>query len=246
MPHRPVTMLPRRLSFCPPDALPRLRRSAHGWQKIQRLLPVLRLAQMLVLWPLACPVARAGDTIFVYTDSGGVPHFSDRADDPRYRPYLTDASAPVRNLQAHAPAQRLGNITPRYREEITRAARANQLDAALLHAIITVESGYNARAISPRGALGLMQLMPQTARQYHVDNPLDAGQNIAGGSRLLRNLLDQYNNNLDLTLAAYNAGSGRVEQYGHSIPPFSETVQFVPTVLAHYARYQRDRSLTAP
>ena len=195
----------------------------------------------LLLCALVCSSARA--TIYFYLDAEGVSHFSDRNDDPRYRPYINDASAPA---EATAVGQLNGTqryIAPRYLREVSDAARSNGVDPALLHAVIAVESGYNPRAVSPKGALGLMQLMPETARQFHVADPMNPAQNIQGGARLLRALLDQFNNQLELTLAAYNAGSGRVGQYGHTIPPFPETIQFVPAVLAHYARNRSDLRL---
>ena len=100
--------------------------------------------------------------------------------------------------------------------------------------MITVESGYNAKARSPKGAAGLMQLMPDTAKRYDVANIWDPRENVRGGARYLRDLLAQFNNNLALALAAYNAGEGAVAQYGNKIPPFAETIAYVPRVLQQY------------
>jgi len=121
---------------------------------------------------------------------------------------------------------------------VMAAARAFQLDPALIHAVISAESGYNPLARSPKGAKGLMQLMPATARRYGVDNPLDPKQNIEGGSAYLRYLLTLFGNDLQLALAAYNAGEGAVMEYGHRIPPYRETTQYVPKVLSYYKRYK--------
>jgi soluble lytic murein transglycosylase-like protein len=121
-----------------------------------------------------------------------------------------------------------------YEREIAAVARSTQVEAALLHAVIAVESNYNPRAVSPKGALGLMQLMPATARLYGIKNPMDAMQNIQGGAQHLRKLLDYFANNKSLALAAYNAGLGAVIAHGGQIPPYAETHSYVPEVLRRY------------
>ncbi|MES2561805.1 MAG: lytic transglycosylase domain-containing protein, partial [Pseudomonadota bacterium] len=126
----------------------------------------------------------------------------------------------------------------RYADMITRVAREQKLDPALLHAVVTVESAYNAQAVSPKGATGLMQLMPDTGKRYGVTNLMDPLQNLRAGARYLRDLLAMFNNNLRLVIAAYNAGEGAVIRAGHAIPPFRETRAYVPRVLQHYERYR--------
>jgi soluble lytic murein transglycosylase-like protein len=121
-----------------------------------------------------------------------------------------------------------------YTPLVSAVARELELDPALLHAVITVESGYNPRARSPKGAIGLMQLMPDTARRYDVADIWDPRDNLRGGARYLRDLLALFNNNLSLALAAYNAGEGAVAQHGNKIPPFAETLSYVPRVLQQY------------
>ena len=117
---------------------------------------------------------------------------------------------------------------PRYAEAIQAAAEKYGLDARLLTAVIQVESNFMHRARSPKGAMGLMQLMPATARQYAVDDPFDPSANIEAGARHLKSLLDRFD--LRLALAAYNAGEGAVTRYG-GVPPYPETREYVKRVL---------------
>jgi hypothetical protein len=117
-----------------------------------------------------------------------------------------------------------------YATQIENAATAYQLNPALIASVIAVESDFNARAVSQKSALGLMQLMPQTAAQMSVRNAFDAAQNIEGGTRYLRQLLDRYGQDLVLALAAYNAGPTRVDYY-HGIPPLAETRSYIDKVL---------------
>ncbi|MBT8765422.1 lytic transglycosylase domain-containing protein [Metapseudomonas boanensis] len=126
----------------------------------------------------------------------------------------------------------------RYRLMVAQAAFEYGLPADLLHAVIKTESNYNPSAVSPRGAAGLMQLMPDTARNMGVKNVFDPAQNIRGGARYLKRLMRQFNNDLSLALAAYNAGPAAVHSAGRAIPPYPETQRYVPSVLKHYERLQ--------
>ena len=125
-----------------------------------------------------------------------------------------------------------------YSGHILAAAKEHRVDPALIHAVITVESGYNPAARSSAGAVGLMQLMPGTAKRYGVKNRLDPEQNIQGGVRYLRDLQVLFDDNLQLVLAAYNAGEHAVMKYGRRIPPYRETAAYVPKVLQFYRKYR--------
>lgn len=116
---------------------------------------------------------------------------------------------------------------------IRRTAQRHQLDPALLTAVVRAESGFNAEALSPTGAMGLMQLMPATAKSLGVRDPYNPSQNVEGGATLLRNLIDRYDGRLDLALAAYNAGPGAVDRFS-GVPPYAETRGYVDSVLADY------------
>ena len=117
-----------------------------------------------------------------------------------------------------------------YEPYVLEHSNRQSLRPELVRAVIQVESGYNPRALSPKGAMGLMQLMPETARMLGVKRPYDPEQNIRGGTRYLRLLLDKYQGNEELALAAYNAGSGAVDRHGKRIPPYSETRDYVRKV----------------
>ncbi|MGX1126482.1 hypothetical protein AB7M23_003275 [Pseudomonas sp. HLS-6 TE3448] len=121
---------------------------------------------------------------------------------------------------------------------IADAAKAHDVPEALLHAVIQAESRYNANARSPKGAAGLMQLMPDTARELGVTDVLDPAANLQGGARYLKRMLNLFNNDITLAVAAYNAGPDAVIRRGRVIPPFAETQRYVPSVLRQYRRLQ--------
>jgi soluble lytic murein transglycosylase-like protein len=118
---------------------------------------------------------------------------------------------------------------------VREIAASEQVSAQLLEAVIAVESDYNPRAVSPKGAQGLMQLMPATAERFGVVDPFDPRQNVRAGARYLRQLLELFGGELRLALAAYNAGEQAVIRSGHRIPPYAETQRYVPRVLARLA-----------
>jgi soluble lytic murein transglycosylase-like protein len=136
-------------------------------------------------------------------------------------------------VPAAAPAQ---ESTP-YANEISAAAQRYGVDAHLVTAVIAAESNFDARAVSPRQARGLMQLRPEVIARYHVADVFDPRQNIEAGTQYLKELLDRYGQNLSLALAAYNAGPDRVVEYG-GVPPFAETVAYVRRVTQRYSQFQ--------
>ncbi len=125
---------------------------------------------------------------------------------------------------------------------IRSVARMYKLPHTLVHAVITAESSYNPDAISKAGAVGLMQLMPETAKQYGVSNRRDPRQSIQGGTRYLQYLAKLFNNDLRLMLAAYNVGEGAVKKYGNKIPPYKETQNYVRKVIDYYKKYRSTMS----
>lgn len=135
--------------------------------------------------------------------------------------------------ESHEPSSRIINRS-KFSNLISEAANRHGVEERLVHAVIQTESAYNAGAVSRAGAVGLMQLMPDTARRYGVTNRTDPIQNVNGGTRYLKDLLDMFNYNLGLAVAAYNAGEGAVMKYNNSIPPYPETQNYVKQVLSLY------------
>jgi soluble lytic murein transglycosylase-like protein len=123
-----------------------------------------------------------------------------------------------------------------FAKEVSQAAEAAGVEPGLVHALIEVESAYRPNAISPKGAVGLMQLLPETAQRYGVSNLTSVPDNLKAGTRHLRSLLDVFGERLDLVLAAYNAGEGAVRKYNNAVPPYRETRDYVPAVLKRYRK----------
>lgn len=194
------------------------------------------LACVTVACALALPATVARADIYAFTDDTGTTHFSNVPVDDRYKLVLEgrEEAAPPAAGPGPAVSQALLARSAAYDPYVEAAARKVEVDEALIRAVIVVESAFNARAVSPRGAMGLMQLMPATAQQYGVSDAFDPEQNIKGGSRYLRDLIDRYDEDLELVLAAYNAGEGAVARHGNQVPPYKETRQYVPKVLRVY------------
>lgn len=166
------------------------------------------------------------------TNTTASPYALSLKDPAGYR--LTAADADRLGLKAtpegHARAQRP------YSAAVQHAARAYKVDAELIHAVITAESNYNPQALSPKGAYGLMQLMPDTARRYGLRDGARPECNIRAGTAYLRDLLTLFDNDVKLALAAYNAGENAVVRYGMKVPPYQETQQYVPKVMDVYSQ----------
>jgi soluble lytic murein transglycosylase-like protein len=188
--------------------------------------------------PFLIPVASvaagqsAGGSVFSFTDPQGIAHYSNVPADTRFELFLAAPRQGQDRVSHESSLQR----SAAYSHIIDGAARANRLEPALVTAVIVAESGGDPLAVSKRGARGLMQLMPATARRYGVRNVFDPEQNIRGGSQYLRDLAERYQNDLELMLAAYNAGPDAVDRQGGRIPPFRETLEYVPRVLQIYHR----------
>lgn len=165
----------------------------------------------------------AGADIYRYVDADGVVHFTNAPPSRQYKLYRRETrfSQNGSSIPSSVPSS-LGEIVSRYSAQYS-------LDEHLVHAVIKAESNYNPSAVSRKGALGMMQLMPETARLLNVDNPLDIEENIRGGSRYLRQMLDEFGGNLDYAIAAYNAGPNAVRRHG-GIPPYEETQTYVKRV----------------
>ena len=200
--------------------------------------PMLRRVLFLISIALPLPaLASANGAIYGFVDEDGVERFSNVPDDRRYKLVLADRLAPATAaLQVPRGVFALPFEQRPFHGAIHEASRSTGVDAALLHAVISVESGYRDRAVSHKGASGLMQLMPATARRYGLVNLQDPAGNIRAGARYLRDLLAMFDNDIELALAAYNAGENAVLRFGRRIPPYGETKRYVPLVMAHYQR----------
>jgi hypothetical protein len=190
-------------------------------------LPILfRLAAVLSL-VFSCVTSVFAD-VYAYKDTNGVITFTNVPNHPGYRRILRDVNGPMS----------IGSlVNASYDDLILTASGRHNVDAHLIRAVIKAESDFNSNARSHKGAMGLMQLMPDTARLYNVNDAYDPGENVEGGARHLRLLLDRYQGDVELSLAAYNAGSGAVEKH-RGIPPFVETREYVRRVLRFYDSYR--------
>jgi soluble lytic murein transglycosylase-like protein len=186
------------------------------------LIPALLVAAIVSLvWPHA-----ADAQIYAWRDANGTLVLSDRKLDANARTYEVAGAPAIRSTRPLAPRTIRQQFEPLVQEHAAR----NNLRPDLVRAVIQVESGFNPRARSPKGAMGLMQLMPATAKELGVHNPYDPAENIRGGTIYLRRLLDRYEGNEELALAAYNAGAGAVDKHGRAVPPYRETRDYVKKV----------------
>ena len=204
---------------------------------VLRFLHLSRVANALVAllgvsWAMGVPLPGMASTdIYEYTDANGVLTITNvgaqRPTIVHLHPGASDATA--RSMR-HA-----GTLTADlYQQHVERAARVHAIDPALLHAIIAVESDNSRIAVSPKGAIGLMQVLPNTGRRFGATDLFNPAQNIEAGARYLRVLAAMFNNDLALVLAAYNAGENAVARFGNRIPPYPETKHYVARVIERY------------
>lgn len=200
-------------------------------------------ARLVLLLVISLNATCVFANIYSHTDEEGVITLTDNQLDGGYQLLI---ATPIEAKAAHVDVamQEVANETDslassqnlRFKDEVKSAAKNSGVESALLHAVITAESNYNVKALSPKGARGLMQLMPVTAKRFGVNNMYDPRQNIQGGARYLAYLLKLFNNDLRLTVAAYNAGENAVIRYGNKVPPYSETVNYVSKVMGLYKK----------
>jgi len=222
-----------------------------------------RLLQGLLLVLLSLPVT-ASAAMYAYVDARGICHYTNVPGDGRYKlsdraPRRIDSPEDrlIRTIARRSSSglARMGmdgfgstegyfrtfRTAPQTLDRYIKLAAANhQVDPMLIKAVIKAESNFDPKATSPKGAQGLMQLMPGTAKDLAVNNPFDPLQNINGGTKYLRYLLDNFKGNVELSLAAYNAGPGNVAPYG-VIPNFPETQNYVTKVMENYRAYRNNR-----
>ncbi len=198
---------------------------------------------------LCLPVRHAVADIYQYTDQDGVIHFSNVGvgNAKKFKKVRSEPKHP-RHATPVSPAPDTASLTSTnapvdYVAVINNACYRNGVDPKLVHAIVKVESGFNPYALSRKGAMGLMQLMPQTASIMNVQNIFNPHENVDGGVRYLRYLIDRYDGNLSLALAAYNAGETAVKKWG-TVPPFPETQSYVQRILKLYNGTGVDVSVT--
>jgi soluble lytic murein transglycosylase-like protein len=185
------------------------------------------IGALFCLYPGLCSA-----DIYKYVDRHGTVHFTNVPNSGSYTRILRETLRPP--ARAKSDGREYGPI-------ITHLCKKYDMDEALVKAVIKAESDFDPSAVSRKGAQGLMQLMPDTARDMAVRNPFHPTQNMDGGIRYLRKLLDQFQGNLHLALAAYNAGENAVIKYNNSIPPFEETRTYVKRVLKFFGDFQAAR-----
>lgn len=193
---------------------------------IRPTLTTLLLATAVCL--LAMPAAA---DIYMYIDSQGVMHFTNTPTSTQYRVYIKER-----------PKRALGKLKDmdRYDDIIAEAERRHGVDAPLIKAMVRAESAFDPKAVSHKGALGLMQIMPKNLKRLKVSDPYNPWDNIMGGTRYFKQMLERFEGQLPLALAAYNAGPQNVELY-RGIPPFNETQVYVRKVMRFYSAFKNDK-----
>ena len=189
---------------------------------------------------------RCSADLYMYVDENGSIFFTDAPTHSKYIKIKETAKKEEKKQKTESSdslAARKAQVNKDilYRK-IQHTANKHDVDPDLIWAMIKTESNFNSKAISPKGAKGLMQLMPATARAYDVSDPFDPYDNIEGGIRYMRYLLMMFNGNVSLSLAAYNAGEHKVLSYKRNVPPFSETKSYINRVLTYYNYFKYNKS----
>ena len=184
---------------------------------------------------LILTVTSARADIYRYEDDEGIVHFTDAPTDRRFKIFMRDLK---KDRRLRTKLQLASSVNPaEYEQIISSCATKYGVNPSLIKAVIHAESGYNPNAVSRKGASGLMQLMPDTARSLKVSNSFDPKDNVEGGVKYLRFLLDTFRGDVSLAVAAYNAGLNKVARYG-GVPPYNETRTYVNRVLSYMQSYQ--------
>lgn len=188
--------------------------------KVEKIIFIIALLTFLTGWSLSFA------DIYKYVDENGVIHFTNTPENSQYKKIISE-SKPQPQSKKNVPN------TADYHQIVHSKSAKYNVEPSLVKAVIKTESNWDAAVVSQKGAMGLMQLMPSTANDMDVRNPFNPEENIEGGIRYLRYLLNKFDGDITLALAAYNAGPKTVEKFG-SIPPISETQQYVKQVLSIY------------
>ena len=197
-----------------------------------------RLSALTIVFSLVlCGIVALHPThadVYKYIDGNGHMYLTDK---PKHSGYRLVLKSREERPEPRIDYQNMETNRQRFALSIEAVARSHDLPEGLIHAVIAIESAYDPDAVSRSGAVGLMQLMPETARRYGVTNRRDPAANLSGGTRYLKDLLERFGNNLELALAGYNAGENAVKKYGNQVPPFSETQSYIRKVIKLYEQY---------
>jgi soluble lytic murein transglycosylase len=198
---------------------------------LNHLIRYIRPTLLALLLATALGAGPAAADIYMYIDSQGVMHFTNTPTSTQYRVYIKEK-----------PKRSVGRLQDmnRYDDIIVEAERRHGVAAPLIKAMVRAESAFDPRAVSHKGALGLMQIMPKNLKRLKVRDPYNPWDNIMGGTRYFKEMLERFNGQLPLALAAYNAGPHTVEQY-RGIPPYDETQNYVRKVMRFYATFKNEK-----